>query len=85
MRCCISVAHTIKPISPHFKASTACGGGGISLCEMTEGADVTCFAAFWIATENPCIISFDRGKPCHYIKTYKFHCRGNRKGCPYDN
>ena len=23
-----------------FKASTACGGGGILLCKMTEGADV---------------------------------------------
>ena len=43
MRYCISVAHTIKPISPHFKASpdTCFGGGGISLCEMTEGADVS--------------------------------------------
>ena len=64
MRCCISVAHTIKPISPHFKASpdTCFGGGGISLCEMTEGADVSDNAnlSYIIVGADLCVRPLDR-------------------------
>ena len=55
-----------------FKAAPACGGGGISLCEMTEGADVSEIAdlSVTVVGADPCV------RPLKYHQPILYSCRG---------